>query len=153
MKTKFLFGIACLTIFSLFDGQALAADWKFFYSSGNGDMYYDKSSIKKINKNVVRVSTKKIYNEKGKLEQFSLLKEKGKSPGNPYILSHELISFDVDCANKKIKISSRRICDKRGDIVVSASRLQGEWDNIIRKSGDEELKNIVCCTDKTCKTK
>jgi hypothetical protein len=153
MKIRNLQGIICLVIFSLFTNQAWAADWKFFASSGGGDMYYDKSSVKKVNKNIIRMWTKKTYNEKGKLEEYSLLQKTGKAPGNIYILSHELILFEIDCVNEKIKTSSNSIRDKRGHVVASTPQSYGKWNDIARKSNDEKLKNIVCSAGKSSITK
>ena len=153
MGIKNLQGIICVMIFFLFANQALAADWKLFASSGGGDMYYDKSSIKKENKNIVRVLTKKIYNERGKLEEFSFLQKTGKKPGNLYILSHELILFEIDCVNEKIKILSNSIRDKRGHVVPSAPQSYGKWNDIAHKSSDEKLKNIVCSAGRISRTK
>jgi hypothetical protein len=153
MKIKNLQGIIYLVIFSLFANQAWAADWQLFASSGGGDMYYDKSSIKKVNKDMVRVWTKKIYNEKGKLEEFSLLKSTGHAPRNIYILSHELILSEIDCVNEKIKISSNSIRDKRGHVVASTPQFYGKWNDIVHKSSDEKLKNVVCSAGRTFKIK
>jgi len=153
MKAKNVQSIICLVIFFLFADQAWAADWKFFASSGSGDVYYDKNSIVKVNKNIVRVRTKKTYSEKGKLEEYSFLKSLGKAPGNPYILSHELKLLEIECLNKKIKISSDRICDKRGHVVVTTTQSYSKLNDIVRKSSDEELQNIVCSDSKTPKIK
>jgi len=152
MKINNIYSIICLVIISLLANQAWAADWKFFASSGSGDVYYDKNSIVKVNKNIVRVRTKKTYSEKGKLEEYSFLKSLGKAPGNPYILSHELKLLEIECLNKKIKISSDRICDKRGH-VVTTTQSYSKLNDIVRKSSDEELQNIVCSDSKTPKIK
>ncbi|HUN54526.1 MAG TPA: surface-adhesin E family protein [Smithella sp.] len=149
MKVNNVYGIICLVIIPLLANHAWAADWKLFASSAGGNIYYDQKSLKKENKSIVHVWTKKTYSEQGKLREFSLLKKIGKAPGNPYILSHELTLIDMDCMNKKIKISSNRICDKRGHFVASITRSSDEWNNIVRKSSDEELKNIVCSAGET----
>jgi hypothetical protein len=153
MKTKILHGIICLTIFFLFTGQASAAGWKLFYSSGSGEMFYDENSVKKVNKNIVHVLVKKTYSEQGKLEKFSLLKKSGKGPINPYILSHELIMLEIDCVKEKMKISSDKVCDKRGQLVTWDRSSSGRWNDIVRKSSEEKLKNIVCGGNKTPGTK
>ena len=153
MKMKNLRCIICLVIFFLLANQAWAAGWKLFTSSGDGDMYYDENSIKKVNKNIVRVLTKKTYSEQEKLKEFSSLKKNGKAPGNPYILSHELILIEIDCISEKVSISSDKICDKRGNVVTLAPQSYGKWNDIVRKSSDEKLKNIVCSDGKTSKTK
>jgi len=148
MKINNIYSIICCVIILLLANQAWAADWKFFASSGSGDVYYDKNSIVKVNKNIVRVRTKKTYSEKGKLEEYSFLKSLDKAPGNPYILSHELKLLEIECLNKKIKISSDRICDKRGH-VVTTTQSYSKLNDIVRKSSDEELQNIVCSNGKT----
>ena len=148
MKINNIYSIICLVIISLLANQAWDADWKFYASSGSGDVYYDKNSIVKVNKNIVRVRTKKTYSEKGKLEEYSFLKSLDKAPGNPYILSHELKLLEIECLNKKIKISSDRICDKRGH-VVTTTQSYSKLNDIVRKSSDEELQNIVCSNGKT----
>ncbi|MFZ1037634.1 MAG: surface-adhesin E family protein [Smithella sp.] len=153
MRINNIYSIICLVIILLLANQAWAADWKFFASSGSGDMYYDKNSIVKVNKNIVRVWTKKTYSEKGKLEEYSFLKSLGKAPGNPYILSHELKLLEIECLNKKIKISSDRICDKRGHVAVTTTQSYSKLNDIVRKSSDEELQNIVCSVGKTPEAK
>lgn len=65
MKINNIYSFICLVIIPLLANQAWTADWKFFASSGSGDVYYDKNSIVKVNKNIVRVWTKKTYSEKG----------------------------------------------------------------------------------------
>jgi hypothetical protein len=52
-------------IFFLFSNHALASDWPY-----TGKENYDKGSIKKVNKHIVRVWTKKILNEKRKKNSF-----------------------------------------------------------------------------------
>jgi hypothetical protein len=153
MKVNNIYSIICLVIILLLTNQAWAADWKVFASSGSGDVYYDKKSIVRVNKNIVHVWTKKTYSEQGKLEEYSFLKSLGKAPGNPYILSHELKLLEIECLNKKIKISSDRICDKRGHIVVTTTPSYGKLNDIVRKSSDEELQNIVCSDGRTPDTK
>lgn len=149
MKTKYSVGIIGLTVLFLLAVQVWAADWKSFASSRGGDMYYDKDSVKTANKNMISVLTKKTYSEQGKLEKYSSLKKLGKAPINPYILSHELTEYEIDCTNQRIKVSSNQICDKRGNVAVQAPRFHGGWNDISRKSNEEKLKNIVCSADKT----
>jgi len=61
---SFITGLAMCFLFS---GQALAAnEWMYFASNTARDSYYDKNSIVKIDKNVVRIWTKQILSENGK---------------------------------------------------------------------------------------
>lgn len=144
MKTKNIHGLIGLVILILFARQAGAAEWIFYGKSNTGNAYYDQSSIKNVKQNIVSVSTKTLYNDVGKLENYSVLKDMRRAPVNPYVLSHELIQFEIDCQQAKIKISSRRICDKRGNVIASEPPFDNPWKRIAPGSIFETLKNEVC---------
>ena len=74
MKIMNIQGIICLVIIFLFANQAWAAEWIHYMSNASGNSYYDKSSIKKVNKNISSVWTKVIFNKDGKTKAFSFLK-------------------------------------------------------------------------------
>jgi hypothetical protein len=131
-----------LIIFILCANQALASEWILYEKSATGDEYYDKSSIQKVNNNIHRVRIKKIYNDVGKYKKYAILKKMNKAPVNPYILSHELILVEVDCLHKKIKISSERICDKRGAVIASKTHSPDKWMDIVPNSKFQKIK--VC---------
>jgi hypothetical protein len=52
-----------LNIFLLFANRVFAADWAIRGLLPLGTGYYDKDSIKKINKNISQVWTVTVYNE------------------------------------------------------------------------------------------
>jgi len=153
MKVKNLQGIICLVIFSLFANQALAADWIFYTSISTGYMYYDKSNIKKVNKSIISVWTKTIYNRNGKTKYFSFLESIGKAPDNPDILNYELVLVEIDCVNKKYRASSMSIYDEKDSVLASQPKSINKWSDIPPNSQMEILKNEVCSVDKTSKTK
>ena len=70
MKVKNVQSIICLVIIFLFANQAWAAEWIYYASTSIGMLYYDKSSIKKVNKNIISVWAKTIFNEDGKNRDF-----------------------------------------------------------------------------------
>lgn len=144
MKTKIARNIIGLIIFILCTHQALASEWILYEQSATGDEYYDKSSVQKVNNNVNRVLIKKIYNDVGKYKKYAMLKKMDKAPANPYLLSHELIWFEVDCLHKKIKIFSERICDKRGAVIASKTHSPDKWMHVVPNSGLEKIKSKVC---------
>ena len=154
MKTKNLQGIICLIIFFLFANQAWAVDWTYYASSNIGKEYYDKSSIKKVNKNIISVWIKIILNEDAKTKNFSSLKSIGKAPENPDILNHQLMLIEIDCVNKKVKSSHMTINDAKGVVIAPEPKsFISEWNDIPSDSNADILKNIVCSADKTSKTK
>ncbi len=70
MKIKNVLSIIFLVIFFLFSNQAWAADWIYFDTAEVGDVYYDKSSIKKVSENIVSVWNKDVLSEKAKKSIF-----------------------------------------------------------------------------------
>ena len=106
MKIKNVQSIIFLVFFSLFANQAWAAEWIYFDTAAVGDVYYDKSSIKKVSENIISVLNKDVLSEKTKKKYFSLLKEIHKAPKNPSMLNYYTKLMEIDCVNKKIKDTS-----------------------------------------------
>lgn len=128
----------------LFVNQALAAEWILSEKSATGDEYYDKSRVKKVNNNINSVVVKKIYNDVGKVQNYSALKKVNKAPVNPYILSHEIALWEIDCLNGRMRISSERIYDKRGDVIATKPSSHDKWIDVVPNSKFEKIKNKVC---------
>ncbi|MFA5321689.1 MAG: surface-adhesin E family protein, partial [Smithella sp.] len=145
MKTNNIQGFICLAIYFLFAHQALAADWVYFASNSARDSYYDKSNIIKADKNIIRVWTKQILSENGKVKKVSNLKSNGKECGNLDLISYILKLSEIDCVNKKIKDSSVTFYDEKSNLLYSSlNRETGNWDDIVPHSVAEKLKNILC---------
>jgi len=145
MKTKIFQGIIYLVIYFLFANHAWAADWIFYASTSTRDAYYDKSSIKKVNKNVISLYTKQILNENGKTQYFSFLKRIDKAPDNPNLISYVLRLSEIDCVKERIKDFSMIIYDeKSNDIYSTPKSVADKWNDIIPNSIGEKLKKIVC---------
>jgi hypothetical protein len=70
MKIKNVQSIIFLVFFSLFTNQAWAADWIYYDTTAAGDVYYDKSSIKKVSENIISVRNKDVLSEKSKKKVF-----------------------------------------------------------------------------------
>jgi hypothetical protein len=145
MKAKNVQSIICLVIFSLFVNQAWAAEWIYYDSTSTGDAYYDKSSIKEVNKSIIPVWTKNILSEEAKTKYFSILQGIHKAPDNPSLLSYYIELLEIDCVNEKIKNTSVTIYDEKGNVIYSSPKSQsGEWNDIFPASVGEKLKNKVC---------
>jgi hypothetical protein len=144
MKIKNVQGIICLVIFSLFANQAWAADWIYYDTAAVGDVYYDKSSIKKVNKNIISVWNKDILSKKAKIKYFSILKGIHKAPKNPSMLSYYTKLMEIDCVNKKIKDISVIFYNEKDKVVYSSPKSEsGEWNDILPNTVGEKLINIV----------
>ena len=140
---SFITGLAMCFLFS---GQALAAnEWMYFASNTARDSYYDKNSIVKIDKNVVRIWTKQILSENGKIKTIAKFRGKDKKPNNLDLISYILKQSDIDCLNKRIKDSSMIFYDEKSNILYSSPKNDvGKWDDIIPNSFADKLKRIVC---------
>jgi len=146
MKAKNVQSIICLVIFFLFANQAWATNWIYFDTAAVGDVYYDKSSIKKENKNIISVWNKDILSEKAKTKYYLILKGIHKAPKNPSMLSYYKKLMQIDCVNKKIKDISVIFYNEKSKVVyLSPKSESGEWNDILPDTVGEKLINIVSC--------
>jgi hypothetical protein len=146
MKIRNVQGIICLAIFFLFANQAGAAEWIYFDTAAVGDIYYDKSSIKKVNKNIIQVWNKDVLSKEAKTKYFSILQEIHKAPKNPSMLSYYKKLMEIDCVNRKIKDIFVIFYDEKGKIIYSSPKSDsGEWNDILPNTVGEKLINIVSC--------
>ena len=151
---KKICSVICLVIFILSADRSWAADWIFYTSSTIGKEYYDKSSIKKVNKNISNVWIKILLNEDAKKNNYLSIKSKGKAPENYNLLNNQSMLIEFDCVNNKVKSSRMTINDAKGSVIVSEPKSYiSQWDYIPPDSNADKLKNIVCSTDKISKTK
>jgi hypothetical protein len=152
MKVKNVQNIICLVIIFLFANQAWAVDWIYFDKAAVGDVYYDKSSIKKISENIISVRNKDILSKKAKAKYFSILKGIHKAPQNPSMLSYYTKLMEIDCVNKKIKDISVIFYNEKDEVVYSSPESEsGEWNAILPDTVGEKLIRIVSCAPVTPK--
>jgi ketosteroid isomerase-like protein len=150
MKTKNVQSIICLVIFFLFANKAWAAEWIYYDTSAAGDMYYDKSSIKKVNESIISVWNKDILSEKAKTKYFSILKRINKAPKKSSMLSYYTKLTQIDCVNRKIIDISVIIYNEKGKVVYSSPKSEsGEWNAILPDTVGEKLIKIVSCEPMT----
>lgn len=151
MKIKSVKILTVCVMICLFATQAWAADWIGFASNNLGDMYYDKSAIKKENKNIINVMIKQILSGEGKTKYFSFLEGIKKAPENSDKLHHVLVLQKIDCTNKKFKSSSIAFYDEKEGSLASQQITAAEWNNIMANTPPDALKNILCGSGKTSK--
>jgi hypothetical protein len=146
MKARDVQHIIFLVIFFLFANQTWAADWIYYDSASVGDVYYDKSSIKKLNESIISVQNKYILSQEAKTKYFSILKGIQKAPDNHSMLSYYTNLMEIDCVNKKIKDISMIFFDDKGEIFYSSPKGEvGDWNDILPHTVGEKLMSIVSC--------
>lgn len=150
MKIKIIPCIISLGLLFLFINQAWAAEWILCASSSSGArLYYDKSSIKKINGNIIRVFNKFEYISKSdKKMAFASLKQINKAPKNPDMMSHDLSVNEIDCANNKHRLVSAVFYDVKGKAIYSSSKPDKKWGRIVPDSFMAELQIALCLDSK-----
>ena len=136
--------VISLVIFSLFANQAWAANWILYNTSDEDKMYYDKSSIKEVNKDIIQVWTKKLLTKNGKTKVPSSLKRIDKTFGNTKLWSNKFILLEFDCVNEKYRIASMNIYNEKGSMLLSKPEMNEKWRDIVPKSVNGPLKNVVC---------
>jgi hypothetical protein len=153
MKVRNVQMALCLVFIFLFANLACAEDWIIYDVSKVGTKYYEKNSIKQVDKNMMRVWTINVYSDEGKKRDFAILKAKNKAPGNPEMLNCTSMLVEFDCLNKKFRVVAWTVYDKEKHVLLSAPKSNENWDIMVAKSASEKLKNIVCKSDKTSKAK
>ena len=68
------------------------------------------------------------------------------------MLNYQLVLVEIDCVNKKYRISSMSIYDEKDSVLASLPKASDEWSNIPPNTQMEILKNEVCSVGKTSKT-
>lgn len=117
--------------------EVRGADWKFYVSTDQFLGYYDKQSIIRPYKNIARVWTKSDYTEKGVLEWVGKV---GKIYEN---LSHSIVLWEINCAEKRQRRLTLTVYDHKGS-VINFNSSPSEWDFIVPESVTDELYKEVC---------
>src|SRR5512145_2487112 len=144
MKAKYILSIICLGSLLLSAHQAWAQNWSYYDTANVGDMYYDKSRIKQIDKDVISVWTKNILSEKAKSKYFSILQSVNRAPERPSVLSYYEELLEIDYVKRKIKNVSVIFYDQKGHVLYASPKSEtGEWRPIEPNSVGEKLSNLV----------
>ena len=118
--------------------EALGADWKQVRSAGSAIVYYDAEEITPSSKDIVKVSTKWAYTEKGIKNAKEIF---GKNYEN---LSYSIKSYEFSCKDKTSRILLITDYNKDGTVISSDSKTNPEWSRISQESVLESLYKMVC---------
>ncbi len=136
--------LICLGILLSFVHHAWAEDWSYYDTTSSGDMYYDKSGVKEVGKDVISVRTKILLSENAKNTYFSILKNLNKAPESPAMLSCYISLMEIDYTTRKIRDVSVTFYDQKGDVIYSSLQSEsGQWNPIEPHSVGEKLINRV----------
>jgi hypothetical protein len=112
-------------------------DWKYYNSNEMYLTQYYTKNITHPSKNIVRVWERWNLTERGVIDCVGKL---GKKYEN---VSHLIILWEINCAEKKSRSLSETSYDNKGKVIISSSSPK-EWDFIIPESMHESLYKEVC---------
>jgi hypothetical protein len=123
--------------------EVWGADWRFYGETYKYSCFYDAKSISHPSENIVEVSEKQDYTNKG--VNF-MVGELGTKYEN---LSHSITLWQINCADKKFRFLSLTHYSKEKKVIHSwkvlySSGPQEEWSRFIRDSIGERLYKAVC---------
>jgi len=144
MKAKPVLSMICLGILLLSAPQIWAQSWSYYDTASVGDMYYDKSRIRAVDKNIIAVWTKNILSEKAKSKYYSILQSVNHAPERPSDISYYEELLEIDYTQRKIKNVSVIFYNKKGRVIYASPKSEtGEWLPIEPHSVGEKLSNLV----------
>ena len=120
-----------------------AEDWMFYGKTDKYSCFYDAKSISHPSENIVEVSEKQDYTNKGVNFMVEGLGEKYKN------LSHSITLWQINCGDKKSRFLSLTYYSKEEKVIYSWKVLYSsvpseEWSPFITGSLGERLFKAVC---------
>lgn len=138
--------LSFLLLLLLVSCEKNSSDWVPYEYDNEGNVSsYKKGNIQKDDDNdIVQVSVKKNYSDKGKEKYIQDMTENGVSTKEYDKLSYRISLKEIDCKNQKMKILSIKNFDKNGKIFESRNYPEGEWEHITPDSRKDTLRKNVC---------
>ena len=113
-------------------------DWKYLGEAMDGTFFYDATSITRPSENIVRVWVKLSYNEDGILEMVRKHGPKYKE------LSYALVSWEIDCSNKRYRISLEIFYSQKAGFLSSDTTGKFSERDFSPESVSDFLSKAVC---------
>ena len=128
--------IGSIILFCHAEGRG--ADWKLYSQTAEALYYFDVRSVNPSDENIIGVQVKLNFTDKGVIE---MVEQFGKDYQN---ISDELNDYEINCADRKFRVSSVTRYSKNGKILFRVSRDEAEWTSIPPDSTSESLFKMVC---------
>jgi hypothetical protein len=117
--------------------ETRGVSWKLYATTDEASYYYDAESITHSSENIVEVSVKLHFTDRGILQ---MVEEFGERYQN---LSEEIESYEINCSEKKFRILSVTRTSKEGEVILRVSRGAAAWTSIPKDSTSEILCEAV----------
>jgi hypothetical protein len=129
--------ITGLLVFSY--AEVWGEDWKPLRPSKDGDTnFYDANSVTRPSKDIVKGSLKIVFSQK------SVNREVDKLGSTYKDLSHRIISWEMNCTEKKAAFVEITTYSKKGTIISSIKPDKKTFTAIPPGSVGEELYKLLC---------
>jgi hypothetical protein len=119
------------------EAEVRGADWKKLASYAEGHYYYDTKSIYSSAEGNLRVLSKWVFSEEGKLDN---LKKFGIEQEN---VTHWLIFYEFNCKDKKFSILEISFW-REENLSGGTGPMLTEWKSFSRSSPGELLYKVIC---------
>jgi hypothetical protein len=150
MKTICFLLVAVTIIFLV--SQAQGAEWVLFIkNSSNDEYFYDRETLSKLPKGIIKVWVKQIHSVEGRKIYIQQRADKGLSTKSYETLNHILDLWEINCLKRESRLMATSDRSTDGTILDSANfqRQPTEgWSPISPDSLGEILYKTVCSTPK-----
>jgi hypothetical protein len=142
---KRLFLCALIAGLSFICAIVEGADWIFLGGRDTGTIYYDRSSIAQLSKNVIRVSVKCAYSYEGAKAVREIFPNVNKSE----TISYTLYVYDIDCSADSFSLIKAATYNS-AESVIEGTELdlsetgQSTLEHITPHSRMEQLAGAAC---------
>ena len=109
--------------------------WAYYGKSDNGDFYYDKTSVKQVRKNIMRVSDKLIFKKEN---------VKPSKKDNNKKMDNQITLHEFNCGTKERKLIKFVTYNKDGKILESYEKPNSSSHKIEPNTIYDILRKKIC---------
>lgn len=143
MKQLLIKVMVIFVFFTITAGRVESADWKYFGSIALFDCYYDSTSIKNLDGDIIRVCTKWVIKDKKSLDEFiKLMQKEGASIKGYENFEHALYWQELNYTTKQYRIISVTNYAKGGTVLFNTN-YPADWMIISPESIIEALSKVL----------
>jgi hypothetical protein len=130
-------GIVLIGLAVFANAEAWGEDWIRYGKNDTGTYYYDKQDVTRLSKDIVRVSNKIVFTEKGVATAVERLGRSNKQFGCDISLR------EINCADKTQRWISSKVYSMDGELLQTPPYNTG-WEPIIQGTLSDLLLQKVC---------
>lgn len=120
--------------------------WVEYHKDDEGNVTYYKWDSNEPNKgkDIVQISEKMYFSEKGREHLLQLQKQSGNKAEGWDKLSHVIVASEYDCKNHRQRLMSHVSYDTNGNVLGTVTIAEPQWTPIIPDSKGDILQKKFC---------